>query len=327
MDYFFENGYAVIIGVGNDLPITVKDARSIADIIIDPNTCGYLEENVKLLVNDKASRKNILDALDWLALQTSKDSDSTAIIYFSGHGGDKPHYHLVPFDYNPNDIDNSTISGDEFTEKLRNVKSKKLLVLLDSCHAGGIAEAKGKSAFSGSPFHNDLLAELGKSSGRVVIASCMKEELSKIRKGDPNSVFTLALLDALNGYGSFEHDGFVRVLDIAMYLSRAVSKLTFDTQHPIIKVNNLEDNYAVAYYAGGNKEPKFSSQLQPNNLDIIQIETYRNMLNNYRNNLLLIDERISEFVMFTDIPIQLIKNKKDIENKIVDLERKLGLKI
>lgn len=50
------------------------------------------------------------------------------------------------------------------------------------------------------------------------------------------------------------------------------------------------------------------------------------MLRNYRENLLLIEERMSEYVEFADIPLQLIKSKRYVEAQIADLEQKLGLR-
>ncbi|MEH2297154.1 hypothetical protein [Nostoc sp.] len=45
----FTNGYALLIGVGADLPVTVKDATAIRDILIDPSRAAYPPEQVKQL--------------------------------------------------------------------------------------------------------------------------------------------------------------------------------------------------------------------------------------------------------------------------------------
>jgi|GEM_PF-5918598 len=59
-------------------------------------------------------------------------------------------------------------------------------------------------------------------------------------------------------------------------------------------------------------------------LDAAQVETWRRKLRNYRENLLLIEERMSEYVEFTDIPLQLVRNKRQIEARIAELERRLA---
>ncbi|MCX6032664.1 MAG: hypothetical protein NT169_25685 [Chloroflexi bacterium] len=43
-----------------------------------------------------------------------------------------------------------------------------------------------------------------------------------------------------------------------------------------------------------------------------------------RENLRLIEERMSEFVEFTAVPLQLVKNKRQTEARIAELERRLA---
>ena len=84
----YANGHALVIGVGADLPNTVDDAIGIADILKDSERCAYLPANVTLLTDANATRKGILSSLETLSETT--DSESTVIIYFSGHGIRQP---------------------------------------------------------------------------------------------------------------------------------------------------------------------------------------------------------------------------------------------
>lgn len=321
----FAQGYAVVIGVGADLPVTVEDATAVADLLRDPNRCAYPPDQVQLLTDERATAANILAALETLAEST--DSESTALVYFSGHGLEAPDYYLIPHGYDLADLPGTTIPGTIFTERLRAIKARKLLVLLDCCHAGGQAEAKGLPGTK-SPLPPSVAAELGQGSGRVVVASSRKDERSWV--GKPYSVFTAALMEGLAGYGAFERDGYARVLDLAMYVGRMVPDRTGDKQHPILKVSNLEDNFALAYYAAGEKSPKSlewtsSAPAISAGLEPAQVATWQRMLANFRENLLLIEERMSEYVEFTAIPLQLIKSKRRVEAQIAEMERKMGL--
>ena len=58
--------------------------------------------------------------------------------------------------------------------------------------------------------------------------------------------------------------------------------------------------------------------------DIEQVASLRRRLANHRKNLLLVEERMTEFVEFTDIPLGLLNNKRRIEEEITKLEQKLG---
>ena len=130
----FNNGYALIVGVGADLPNTVDDAVGLADILKDPDRCAYPKEQVHLLTAEGADRHHILAALE--SLSKSTDDQSTVVVYFSGHGhlvtstmGQA--YYLMPYGYNLDNLFQTAISGVEFTEKLRKIRAQKLLVLLD----------------------------------------------------------------------------------------------------------------------------------------------------------------------------------------------------
>lgn len=329
----FVQGHAVVIGVGADLPVTVDDATAVAKLLRDPSRCAYPPGQVQLLAGKQATAANILAALETLADRCgraeSANPESTALVYFSGHGLETPDYYLIPYDCDRANLAGTAVPGTLFTERLRAIEAGKLVVLLDCCHAGGQAEAKGVPGVK-SPLPPSVTSELERGSGRVIIASSRKDEKSWALKGHPHSVFTAALLEGLAGYGAFERDGYARILDLAMYVGRMVPNRTRDKQHPILKVSDLEDDFALAYYAAGEMEPKSldwagSVPTISAGLEEAQVATWRRMLSNYRENLLLIEERASEYVEFIAIPLQLIKSKRHVEAQIAGLEQKLGL--
>jgi hypothetical protein len=59
----------------------------------------------------------------------------------------------------------------------------------------------------------------------------------------------------LAGKGASKEDGYVRVADLALYAREVVPKRTRDRQHPILNFEQA-DNFVLAYYAGGETEPK-----------------------------------------------------------------------
>ena len=325
----FTHGHAVIIGMGADLPVTITDARGIAALLRDPGRCAYPPDQVQLLTGPGARRGDVLKSLDQLAIQVKADPDATAVVYFSGHGTETPDYYFLPYGYNLADLPGTAVSGAAFTDKLRAIQARKLLVLLDCCKAGGIGDAKDPSAlpFPKSPAPPGMFDALKAGGGRVLIASSRKDEYSYT--GTPYSIFTGELLKALAGYGAFERDGYARVLDAAMWVGRKGPARTGDKQNPIIKVNNLEDNFALAYYAGGEVSPKAlpwdTGAPISAGLGDVQLASWRVQWNNYRENLMLIEERMSEFVEFTAVPLQLVKSKLQTEARIAELERRVGV--
>lgn len=252
----FNQGHALVVGVGADLPGTEDDAEALAEALTAPGRCAYPPGQVCLLTGENATRDRILTALDTLAESTN--TESTALVYFSGHGyrvtsSMGAAYFLLPHGYDTDDLAETCIKGDEFTVKLRAIHAQKLLVLLDCCRAGGIGEPKAPGlTFAKSPLPPEAEAILAAGQGRVIIASSREDELSYA--GAPYSAFTVALLESLSGKDVDLKDGYVRVSDLVLHARQIVPQRTGDKQHPTIKFHQA-DNFAVAYYAGGAKEP------------------------------------------------------------------------
>jgi Caspase domain len=252
----FTNGCALLIGVGADLAVTVQDATALHDVLIDPQQAAYPPAQVTLLTETAATRDRILTAFDDLIAKVNQNPTATAIVYYSGHGGriqSSNEYFLVPYGYNPSQQAVTAISGLEFTQKIEAIKAHKLIVLLDCCHAGGVPALKEPGeTFIKSPVPPDLLHTLETGSGRVVIASSREDEYSYT--GNPYSVFTACLLEAMQGKAAVNQDGYARILDILIYLFDRVPQRASGSQHPFVnKVLDLGDNFPVCYYAGGSK--------------------------------------------------------------------------
>ncbi|MEW6606659.1 MAG: CHAT domain-containing protein [bacterium] len=70
--------------------------------------------------------------------------------------------------------------------------------------------------------------------------------------------------------------------------------------------------------------PECKKDSDSSSLSKKEIHSLQKQLESFRRNLILIKERMAEFVLETDIPLQLIRSKEDIESKIAELEKKLG---
>lgn len=265
----FTHGYALLIGVGADLPVTVDDATAVRDLLINPARAGYPSDQVTLLTETRANRDGILAAFEHLIQQVKNDPEATVIVYFSGHGGkfrfqgQEPEYFLVPYGYDPVRDQETALSDQEFTSNIEAIHARKLIVLLDCCHAGGVPLLKNAATtFEKSPVPPGLLDALQAGSGRVVIASSRENEYSYT--GTPYSVFTACLLEALSGKASASKDGLARILDVVSYLFEHVPQRTSDKQHTFVKkMLDLDDNFPLCYYAGGNKNVPNAARSQP----------------------------------------------------------------
>lgn len=264
----YPQGHALLIGVANyrkisSLPAAVlNDVNDVAATLSSPKFCAYNPSSVVTLLDENATRAAVLRGLEELA--TRAGPDDTACIFFSGHGGivgspGNEDSVLMTVDSDLADIENTSISSDELAEMLAQIKTKRLLVFIDACHAGGAAISKsltdGKGYELKSGYTQNAFTKLAVGSGRALMASCRADEVSAVFSGARNSVFTTAMLAGLRGAADKSASGFIKVFDLFNYISDEVPKLIPDNQHPIFKADNLEVNFAIALSQGGNKSP------------------------------------------------------------------------
>lgn len=329
----FTHGYALLIGVGNDLPVTVKDATVLHDLLIDPARAGYPATQVALLTEQKADRESILTAFDKLIQQVNNDPDATVIVYFSGHGGvfrspaHSTEYFLVPYGYDPEHRENTAVSDHEFTRYIEAIEARKLIVLLNCCHAGGVPLLKSAgTTFEKSPVPPSLLQALQAGSGHVVVASSQDQEASYT--GAPYSVFTTCLIEALSGKAAVKKDGMARILEVLAYLFDQVPRRTEDKQHPFVnKVLNLDENFPLCYYAGGDKSIPGEAALNQSNLTALtdgkrrRLETeqqQKQTLWNLHNEKI---QRLREALAIDTEPLTRFKHEKELLQAQADLQQ------
>ncbi len=257
------NTHALLIGIAdyqqfNPLPpIVLNDAQALAEALIDPALCVYPPENVITLLNQQATHSALRQSLADLATRTN--ADSTVFLYFSGHGiqlavGTFAGEYLLPIDANvtsPEQLANTAISGAEFSDALRAIPARKVVVVLDCCHSGGIGQPKEASAFGfKTGFSESYYDQLKRGTGRVILAASRSSEYSWILPGDENSLFTKHLLAGLRG-GITSADGLIRIFDLFEYIQPRVTG-EHPNQHPIFKAE-IEENFPIALSLGGKK--------------------------------------------------------------------------
>ena len=241
----FANGFALCVGVGGNLPVTVDDAKAVAKILRDPERCAYPEAQVRLTTGPEATSNGILAGLDWLQERTQEQGDATVVVYFSGHGS-RDHF-LVG-------AGNTLVSPDALAAKLDAIRTQKLLLLLDCCYAAGVWEPeaiKHEPWQKRSGVDDSFIDRLQQGSGRVVLSSSRRNKTSFV--GSRRSMFTTALVEALSGEGAADEDGLVRLSDVIQWVAKRVPQLTADKQVPVANFRGA-DNFAIAYYGAGSPE-------------------------------------------------------------------------
>ncbi|MEH1957921.1 caspase family protein [Nostoc sp.] len=236
----FTHGYALLIGVGESkysklsLPVTVKDTQAIYAALIDPQLCAYNDDkdHIRVLNNQEANKAAILDGLNWLKEKSAAVPNATVFVYYSGHGWiDKntQNYYLLQHDIKPTKLASSALAAETFTDALQQIKAERLLVVIDSCHAAGMATSKEADLELQEEFEDfirvapskGLIDDFKQGKGRVVFTSSEGEQQSWI-KDESSSIYTYHFLEALHGAGNQPGDTEVRVSNLMNYLGKTV---------------------------------------------------------------------------------------------------------
>ena len=259
-----DDAYALIIGIADYLHVTRlpsavrHDARDVRDLLVNPRYGGYPPGHVTLLLDGEATRQAIIDALSGLAARARPTS--FVLVYISSHGGRVVSgafagEYILPVDAvlaSDEDLARTAISGDELTTALKAIPARKVLVIFDCCHAGGIGQPK---AVSGSLIKAGLpdgySERLVAGRGRAILSSSRDTEFSYVLPAAANSLFTQHLLAGLKG-GVASEDGLIRVFDLFEYIQPRVTN-DQPGQHPVFKAH-LEENFPVGLYLGQHKD-------------------------------------------------------------------------
>lgn len=232
---------------------------------------GFLPQNTKVLINEQATRDNIIRALENL-IQGTKEGD-IAVFYFSGHGAQVPDQNgdeedgmdeaLVAYDVLPegakNPIEAKLILDDELGEMLRKLKGGKVVVIVDACYSGTMTRGIGGVPVSmleetpasqakfipvnmGVPevkdrsFSTNIPRQSDIPEGQILLSSSRENQLSlEIQFPDGYfGAFTKALVEGTKK----RNDGtYQELYDDAR---KAVLRLTKDMQDPQIEVSKNE---------------------------------------------------------------------------------------
>jgi tetratricopeptide (TPR) repeat protein len=195
--------WALIIGISKfenhdlDLHYPSKDAKDFYKFLTTKG--NFSKDHVKLLVNEDATRANILSLLGDKWLPRVANPDDLVVIYISSHGSSSDMdvsgvNYLLAYDSDPDNLYSSGLPMQDMTRMIKGrVHADRVVMILDACHSGAVsADAKGLSR--GGNVNAD---EIAMGTGQLVISSSAPNQVSWESKQDENSVFTKYLMDGL----------------------------------------------------------------------------------------------------------------------------------
>jgi len=221
---------ALVVGIntyggGNNLQACVADAKAMAEVL-SRHKDGAKNFDCVVFPDQMADGSQITRPNLRAALKELFNFDGEVLLYFSGHGFlSETGGLLCTSDAAKDDWG---IPMQEVVDLAVNSQARQILLILDCCHAGDIANPATMNKGNGkSP-----LAMLRENM--TVIAASRAAEAATEAGG--HGLFTAALLDALEG-GAADHMGFVTAPALYTYVSR---RFTAWNQRPVYKTNATE---------------------------------------------------------------------------------------
>jgi protein O-mannosyl-transferase len=231
-----------------------RDAMSFYNFLLSPAGGGADTNNIRLLLNEKATSYNFFEAMDNL-LDMAKEGDQV-YIYFAGHGDiekktDRQNGFLIGY----NAPANCYASGgcimvrmlQDYIETLVTTKKSKVTMIIDACRSGKLAGgAEGAEVTA--------LALKAEWKGVTKILSCQPGETSLEGEqwGGGAGVFTYFMLKGMLGQADNNGDGKVTAMELGTYLDKIVMQETHEKQLPEVvgdkrqEITRIDKKHALA---------------------------------------------------------------------------------
>lgn len=198
--------WALVIGISKfanpqyNLKYAAKDAQDFYNYLVTDGK--FKRDHVVLLLNEKATRRNIMAAFgDKFLPAVAREGDLVAI-YVSTHGTPSAkdpgkRNFLVAYDTEADALYETGIDMDELSRRIREgVQTDRALIVLDTCYSG--AGVPGSRAIG--DVANFDAKQIAQGFGHLVISSSSPTERSWESKSSQNGVFTKYFIQNLKKY-------------------------------------------------------------------------------------------------------------------------------
>lgn len=226
----YTSSHALVVGINKyplwpHLEYAATDAEQVAGLLRDR---GF---NVRLLVNEKATRRAVLNGLE--TLKETVDSDARVVFYFAGHGqtedlpGGGEQGYLVPVDADAYEWQDTMISMKEVNLRMKEIKAKHVLMAFDSCYSGlGLTRAIKRYQDQDAGYIKKMMQL---RSVQILTAGGRSEQAVEI---EGHGLFTDHLLAALSGVADMNHDGYTTGTEIYATLRESITRQSYNRQTP-----------------------------------------------------------------------------------------------
>jgi len=223
------------------LGFPAKDARDFAEAMQKQKGNLYSDVTAKVLTDEKATRDEIMDGLEWIQRETT--SKDMAMIFLAGHGVNDASgiYYFLPVNADTEKLKRTGVVFSDIKNTINSIAGKVIL-FVDSCHSGNVMGTR-----RGVADVNAVVNELSSAeNGAVVFAASTGKQYSLEAKEWNNGAFTKALVEGISGKADYTGKGKITINMLDLYLSERVKELTKGTQTPTTTKPQTISDFPVA---------------------------------------------------------------------------------
>jgi uncharacterized caspase-like protein len=297
--------YVLAIGISRyansnyNLRFSSKDAQDFVAVLQKQSGGLYRDVVIKLLVDEHATKDEILDGLDWIRKETT--SNDVAMVFLSGHGINDAnnYYFFLPTNADIARLLRTGVAFSDLRSALTSIAGKAIL-FVDTAHSGNIENTRAgvhdnntpiETRGSGDSLTTSRLLETQKSSPaksddktniiKKTDITLIVNELASVQNGivvfsastgsqypieDPawtNGAFTKALVEGLNGKAALNDSGKITVSMLHLYVSERVRGLTEGKQATSVITPQTVPDFPIALNPDYFTTPNQATIIEP----------------------------------------------------------------
>jgi len=225
--------HAVVVGIQhfqnarlNNLKYPVSDAQLIADTLSKYSAKLFQNIDIKLLIADAdTGRDSLITALK--DMQSAVGPNDLFVFYVASHGiTEGEEYYLITSNVgslSTEHLKTDAVSKEELRVLVDNIHATKKLMVIDTCHAGALAQA---FATRGDQDLDDITAlqTLSRAVGTTILAATTSTQQA-LEGYEDHGLFTYVVAQGLAGKAAVEGSRVVNTLSLATYVDGQVPKL------------------------------------------------------------------------------------------------------
>mgnify|MGYP001216781320 CR=1 FL=1 len=227
------NKIAIIIGIEKyrslkniDAPFANRDANAFRAYA--NKALGIPNKNIKVLIDDNATRAETLKALTLWLPQTARGKGKDIYVFFAGHGlasDDGKNLYILPQDGDAALLQYTAISRLEIFELINKIEPSSVTMFFDTCYSGQTRDER--MLVAGLRPIRLLESEQEKPTNFTIFTASNYDETSGSIEEAKHGIFSYFLMKGMEGKADENNDKKITNGELITYLKQNVSEEAF----------------------------------------------------------------------------------------------------